>query len=96
MIREHIVAQLRACAVSLGEIVGGTQWHLFGSVDRNEVSASDIDLMIFCVTDDQADSIRRAIDCDAFLLPLDLSIMTYEEAADIDAAELQISHIIFE
>lgn len=96
MIRERIITSLRVCAAALGEIAGGTQWHLFGSVDRNEESASDIDLMIFCKDDQQADLLRCAIDPDAFLLPLDLSILTYEEAIEIEATQTQKSHIIFE
>jgi len=95
MIRESVIASLHACAVALGQIADGTQWHLFGSVDRNEASASDIDLMILCKDDEQADALRRSIDPDAFLLPLDLALLTYDEAAEVDAVRVQRSNVIF-
>ena len=95
MIRERAIASLHACAVALGQIADGTQWHLFGSTNRNEASASDIDLMILCKDDEQADALRRSIDPDDFFLPLDLALMTYDEAAEVDAIRVQKSHVIF-
>lgn len=76
-------------------MVEGTQWHLFGSVDRDEPNAADIDLMILCTGDDQADSLRRAIDPDAFLLPLHLALITIDEADEADAVRTQRSRAIF-
>ncbi|QEL55185.1 hypothetical protein [Chromobacterium paludis] len=95
MIRQRIIANLREFAISLGQMAEGTQWHLFGSVDRDEPDAADIDLMILCTGDDQADTLRRAIDPDAFLLPLHLALMTFDEAAEIDAVSTQHSSTIF-
>jgi hypothetical protein len=37
----------------------------------------------------QADALCQAIDPDSLPLPLDLSLMTYEEAAEVDAVWLQ-------
>lgn len=95
MIRQRVVASLRELAVSLGPEAGGTEWHLFGSVDRGELDAADIDLMILCKCDDQADTLRRAIDPDALTLPLHLALMTFDEAAEVDAVRVQRSHVIF-
>lgn len=95
MIRHLVVISLRGLAISLGPKAEGTQWHLFGSVDRDESHALDIDLMILCKCDNQADTLRRVIDPDAFFLPLHLALMTYEEAADVDAVRVQRSHAIF-
>jgi len=95
LIRQRVIASLRKLAVSLGPEAEGTQWHLFGSVDRDEPNAVDIDLMILCKDDDQADALRRAIDPDAFILPLHLALMTFDEAAEVDAVCTQRSRTIF-
>lgn len=95
MIRQRVIVSLRELAVSLGPKAERTQWHLFGSVDRDEPYAADIDLMILCNGDDQADTLRRAIDPDAFLLPIHLALMTFDEAAEVDAVRVQRSRVIF-
>ena len=95
MIRRRVIASLRELAVSLGPLAEGTQWHLFGSVDRDEPDAADIDLLILCKHDDQADTLRRAIDPDALTLPLHLALMTFDEEAEVDAVRVQRSHAIF-
>ena len=95
MIRQRAVNDLCEFAVSLGPVAEGSQWHLFGSVDRDEPSTSDIDLMILCKSDNQADTLRRAIDLDAFVLPLHLALLTFEEAAEVDAVRVQCSRAIF-
>lgn len=94
MIRDRIVGSLREIASSLGPKAEGTQWHIFGSVDRNEASAADIDLLVLCKSDDQADALRRAIDPDALERPLHLALMTFEEAAAIDATGVQQTRMI--
>ena len=95
MIRQRVVASLRELAVSLGLKADGTEWHLFGSVDRDEPNAADIDLMILCQSDDQADVLRRVIDPDALALPLHLALMSFDEAAEVDAVLVQRSRAIF-
>ncbi|MCY1289437.1 hypothetical protein D9M68_573060 [compost metagenome] len=95
MIRGRVITSLRELAVSLGPKAKGTQWHLFGSVDRDDPEAADIDLMILCNDDDQADTLRQAIDPDAFLLPLHLALMTFDEAAEVDAVRVQRSRAIY-
>ena len=95
MIRHRVVTNLRALAMSLGPMAKGSQWHLFGSVDRDEQDAADIDLMILCSNDDQADALRQALDLDVLELPLHLSLMTVEEAAEIKATRMQCSRSIF-
>lgn len=96
MIRSHVIRKLKELAVSLGPIASGTEWHLFGSVNRDDPNASDIDLMIFCVSDFQADMLRHAIDPDSLSLPLHLSLLTFDEAATIDATTTQQSTVILE
>lgn len=95
MIRQQVVLSLREVAMTLGEIAEGSQWHLFGSVERDEPNASDIDLQILCKSDEQADLLRKAIDPDALMVPLHLAFLTYEEAAGIDAVTMQRSHSIY-
>ena len=95
MIREAVVVALRDLANSLGPMAEGSEWHLFGSVDRNEPDAADIDLMILCKTDRQADALRRAIDLDSLPIPLHLALFTFEEAAKVAAVHLQRSRPIF-
>jgi predicted nucleotidyltransferase len=95
MIRQRVVASLRSLAASLGPKAEGSQWHLFGSVDRGEQDAADIDLMILCNSDDQADVLRRAVDPDALELPLHIALLTFEEADEIEAVRVQCSRAIF-
>ena len=95
MIRERIVESLVSLAVSLGATANGSAWHLFGSIDREAAAASDIDLLILCINDAQADALRRQIDPDDFRLPLHLSLMTFEEAAGVDAVQFQKARRIY-
>jgi hypothetical protein len=95
MIRQRVVAELRGLAMSLGPRAEGTQWFLFGSVDRDDPDAGDVDVMILCCSDDQADTLRRTIDSDAFTPPLHLALMTFGEAANVDAIRLQRSRALF-
>lgn len=94
MIRDSTIRRLRKIAWSLGSKAEGTQWHLFGSVDRDEADAADIDLLVLCKSDDQADALRRAIDPDELELPIHLAFMTFDEAAAIDATGVQKSRMI--
>jgi predicted nucleotidyltransferase len=95
MIRVAITAALRELANSLGPTAEGSEWHLFGSVNRNEPDPADIDLMILCMTDRQADALRGAIDIDFFARPLHLALLTFEEARKVGAVHLQRSCPIF-
>ena len=95
MIRTSVVTSLRQLAVSLGPVTHGAEWHLFGSVNRDELDASDIDLMILCNDDAQADALRLAIDPDSLTLPIHLAFLTFDEAVAIDAVQVQQSSIIF-
>jgi len=94
MNRTSVIIKLSEMACCLGAIATGTEWHLFGSVDRNEPSPSDIDLMIFCLNDNQADELRNAIDFDIFEIPLHISFFTYEEAKSINVVFMQNSTLI--
>jgi predicted nucleotidyltransferase len=92
--RERVVRALLDLAERLGSIQDGSEWYLFGSVDRDEPAASDIDLLILCTSDEQADALRREIDPDDLPLPLDLALMTFGEAAQVDAVRTQSARLI--
>jgi len=38
---------------------------------------------------------KITIDADAFLIPLHLALMTFDEAAEVDAVRVQCSRLIF-
>ena len=95
MIRQRTVTSLRKIASTLSKVAEGSEWHLFGSVDRDDPNAADIDLMILCKDDGQSDALRRAIDPDVLSLPLHLSFMTFDEANAIDAVCTQGSCRVF-
>ncbi len=95
MNRSCIINDLKELAVSLGSIANGTEWHLFGSVNKGDPYPSDIDLMIFCENDLQSDKLRYLIDLDSFRLPIHLSLLTFDEAKVINAAFVQRSTAVF-
>lgn len=95
MIRARIVEALINFAHQFGAIADGSEWYLFGSIDRDEPTTSDIDLLILCISDRQADALRQTIDPDSLLLPLHLSLMTYDEANEIGAVQLQFARKIY-
>lgn len=95
MIRDRVVMQLRELAACLGLISECTKWYLFGSVDRCEEDARDIDLLILCKDHVQADALRAAIDPDQLELPLHLAFMTFAEEAEVSAVRMQQARIVF-
>lgn len=84
------------CTVAerLGPIQSGSEWYLFGSVEKNSPNPFDIDVLILCENDEQADNLRWAINPDEFPLPLDLSLMTFPEAAQVNAVQSQNARLI--
>jgi len=95
MIRERSIEALCRVIAELGKVAQGSEWHLFGSVDRDEPEAADIDLLILCTSDDQADALRRGIDADALPYPLDLSLMTFDEEKETGAVRRQRARRIY-
>lgn len=95
MKRRAAAAALCTLADGLGVVAGGSEWYLFGSADREEPGAADIDLLILCRDSDQADRLRTAFDIDMLGLPLDLSLMTYDEAKEARAVERQRARKIY-
>jgi predicted nucleotidyltransferase len=93
--RAHNVDALVALAGQLGSAAAGTEWYLFGSMDREEKFNSDIDLLILCGTAAQADALRAAIDPDQLGRPIDLSLITYDEEREIGAVALQAARKIY-
>lgn len=92
--RNSVEEMLCNIADRLGPIQSGSEWYLFGSVEKNAPISFDIDVLILCQNDEQADSLRRAIDPDQLPLPLDLSLMTFTEAAQVDAIRSQNARLI--
>ena len=95
MIRQTVVAGLSQAADALGSAIAGTEWHLYGSAEQDEENAEDIDLMVLCASDEQADWLRRSLNPDLFVLPLHACFLTFAEAAELDAARVQRSCIIY-
>lgn len=95
MIRRTTIKDLIDIASRLGSSCTGSEWYLFGSTVRGDLSANDIDLMILCIDHAQADFLRSQIDIDALDLPLDLSLLTFEEAAEINAIGQQKAEKFF-
>ncbi len=92
---EAVVTAVCEIAETLGSICNGSEWYLFGSVARCSPSPSDIDLMILCISDQQADTLRRAIDPDVLAVPIHLCLFTFDEAQEIDAVQVQGAEKIF-
>lgn len=51
--------------------------------------------MILCIDHAQADLLRSAINTDELDLPLDISLLTFEEALEIDAISQQEAQIFY-
>lgn len=95
MTREQTIASIQRLAEQLGALSKGSEWFIFGSVMRGDPNAADIDLMILCSSDTQADALRRAIDPDSLSLPIDLAFLTYSEAQEVNAVEVQQAERIY-
>ncbi len=89
MNRARSIAALRDLASGLGPLADDTEWYLFGSIERDEAGAADIDLLILCPSDERADRLRTVIDEDVLGIPLDLSLMTFDEEREVRAVALQ-------
>lgn len=96
MKRKAAIAALREIAEKVWPECAGSEWYLFGSVARGSATPSDIDLMILCVDDRQADTLRNLIDQDALALPIHLCLLTFEEAKEINAVEMQQAEKIYQ
>ncbi len=95
MNRQAAVEALIDIATGIGSSCTGSEWYLFGSITRGDLAPNDIDLMILCVDHAQADLLRAAIDTDSLDLPLDVSLLTFEEAVEIDAIVQQKAQKFF-
>jgi predicted nucleotidyltransferase len=87
--RARSIAALRDLASALGPLVDDTEWYLFGSIERDEAGAADIDLLVLCPSDERADRLRAAIAENVLGIPLDLSLMTFDEEREVRAIALQ-------
>lgn len=96
MKRKAVVAAVCEIAEKIGSVCIGSEWYLFGSVARYSSSPSDIDLMILCIDDHQADTLRKVIDPDALAVPIHLCLLTFDEALEIDAVQVQRAEKIYQ
>lgn len=95
MRRMAVITALREMADCIGLASSGSEWYLFGSIARDVAHPSDIDLMVLCVDDAQADTLRKAIDPDALALPIHLCLLRFDEADEVDAIAVQRAEKIF-
>lgn len=75
---------LAYCAAEIDRTIAGTEWYVFGSALREPHCAADIDLLILCPTHKAADQIRLFVERKCFARPVDLSLLTFEEEAEVD------------
>jgi hypothetical protein len=68
---------------------GLARWYLFGSASEDPSAAADVDVLVVCNSDADADAIRRLVDAIEFYRPLHLSILTEDEEREIGLAERQ-------
>lgn len=73
----------------------GSEWYLFGSINRHSTSPQDVDVIVICIDDAQADAIRKLVRTLTLPLPVDLSLMTFDEAAELDVIRLQCADRIY-
>lgn len=86
---------LAVYAAGLGELVAETEWYLFGSALRSPDCAADIDLLILCGSDDVADRIRSTVDPHHLALPIDLTLLTFEEETELGFIQRQQAARVF-
>ena len=65
------------------------------SVAPDAPRPSDIDLMVLCDDDAQADTLGKAVDADALALPVHLCLLRFDEADEEDAIEVQRVEKVF-
>jgi hypothetical protein len=68
---------------------GFARWYLFGSASEDPTAAGDVDVLVACNSDVDADAIRRLVDAIEFYRTLHLSTLTEDEDRDIGFAEQQ-------
>ena len=79
----EIVCRLRDMAMWVNDNIGGTRWYVFGSILGDAKIAADVDLLVVCNSDFDADLVRQAVDKFSVSKPVDLSILTEAEEAEI-------------
>ena len=79
----ELFQQIRAAAMLADEQVHTTKCYIFGSATRDIAHAADIDLLVICQNSADADRLRRIYNQFPFCRPLDLSILTEEEEAEV-------------
>lgn len=89
MTPEQLASEVRSIAVKVNERVGSARWYLFGSASEDPSAAADVDVLVVCKSDTDADAIRCLVDASEFYRPLHLSILTEDEEREIGFAERQ-------
>jgi predicted nucleotidyltransferase len=76
---DEFLSAMKSLAMKTNANIGDACWYLFGSSCEGLPTASDIDLLIVCETNEMADAVRRSVDVDQFARPIHLSILTQAE-----------------
>lgn len=80
---DELIRQVHAMAERADATIGNTRWYIFGSALCGPALAADVDLLVVCQTHPAADAIRRIAGEFAFSRPIDLSILTEDEEAEV-------------
>jgi len=87
MTHDELINGLKTLALAASEKTNGAKWYLFGSALNNPNTAADIDLVIVCASDEDADLIRHKINSSDSHRPIHPSIFTYVEAIEMNLAQ---------
>lgn len=80
---DQLVEQIRSLAQATEAVVGGSRWYLFGSGLNDPELGADVDLLVVCPDHSASIIVRCGLRGIRLARPLDLSILTDEEEAEI-------------
>ena len=66
-----------------------SKWYIFGSATQGVTRAADIDILVICRNDEEADRLRKTCNSFYFRKPLDFSILTEQEESEVQFVERQ-------
>ncbi len=89
MIGNNLESSIASLATQANSLIGPASWYLFGSARRHSENISDIDLLIVCKSHEMADAFRGAVNIDALVRPIHLSILTEAEERELDFVNQQ-------
>jgi predicted nucleotidyltransferase len=89
MTRAQMQIEIEFLAQRLSKTAPGCRCYLFGSARTNLRTAADVDLLVVCESDDEADAIRHLASACELYPPLHISIYTKEEEMEGDFVNKQ-------